>query len=252
MDYLSVLSLLFVEPLHELSIKLLRSDHLIPLSKKRLSARLHRRAIIKMRRIGPWRNLSGGFWSEMRLETSVSCTISGRTRILVCLRLFWFLPRLRLFLRVLLSGLPLRFLATRFALDNHFIIVRRQKTRIVSSSFASFRLGRGSLFFRAPVTTGLLLCCSFLCIASAIRLLRRVKFVFRLSLLITGVVQQVDALILCLHWVTCRSRILMLRFSGTWHPLRQDIPADRNSRASGQVKHLALFQIPDEPCFEHL
>ena len=44
----------------------------------------------------------------------------------------------------------------------------------------------------------------------------------------------------------------MIRVSGTWHPLRQDIPADRNSRASGQVKHLAWFQIPDEPCFEHL
>ena len=145
MDDLSVLSLLFVEPSHELSIKLLRSDHLIPLSKKCLSARLHRRAVFRLRRIGPRGNLGGGFWSEIRLETSVSSPMSGRTRILICLRLFWFLPRLRLLICALLSGLPLRFLATRFALDNHFIIVRRQEARIVSSSFASFRLARGSL-----------------------------------------------------------------------------------------------------------
>ena len=189
MDDLSVLSLLFVEPSHELSIKLLRSDHLIPLSKKCLSARLHRRAVFRLRRIGPRGNLGGGFWSEIRLETSVSSPMSGRTRILICLRLFWFLPRLRLLICALLSGLPLRFLATRFALDNHFIIVRRQEARIVSSSFASFRLARGSLSFRAPATIAMLLCCSFLCITSAICLLRRVRIVFRLSLLITGVVQ---------------------------------------------------------------
>ena len=54
MDDLSVLSLLFVEPWPCSTIKLLRSDHhLIPLSKKCLSARLHRRAVFRLRRIGP-------------------------------------------------------------------------------------------------------------------------------------------------------------------------------------------------------